>query len=296
MTTPAFQRVGIITNADKDLDLATTGRLRDWLVSRRYLVRASLSEPARLGEAPGQTCPDSELAQWAEIIMVLGGDGTLIGTARRTAGTGCPLLGINLGHLGFLTEIELPELFPALEDVLAGRYFLDQRLMIQVEVIRAGTAGRKLLAINEAVVSKGSFARLIRVTTHVDGLEVASYPSDGLIVSTPTGSTAYSLSAGGPIVHPNLDVLLLTPICPHTLYARAITVSAESEVEIGVLPPYREAMLTVDGQQGADLEPGDRVIVRRAPVTAKLVRRTGWNFYDVLRRKFQESGLRGEDR
>lgn len=294
MIRSAFHRVGIVTNADKDLDLKTTHRLADWLAGRGYLVRTSLSEPARLGDGPGGDCPDSELAQWAELIMVLGGDGTLIGTARRTAGAGCPLLGINLGHLGFLTEVELPELFPALEDVLAGRYFLDQRLMIQVEVVRAGAVSRQLLAINEAVVGKGPFARMIKVRTHVDGLEVASYPSDGLIVSTPTGSTAYSLSAGGPIVHPNLDVLLLTPICPHTLYARAITVSAESEVDIEVVPPYRVGVLTVDGQQGVDLQPGDRVIVRRATVTAKLVRRMGWNFYDVLRRKFQESGLRGE--
>lgn len=291
----SINRIGIITNPDKDPILQTTDRLKHWLAHRGYEVRTSLSAPARpVDLPPGQVCPERELAEWAQLIMVLGGDGTLIGAARRTAATGCPLLGINLGHLGFLTEVELSELHPALEEVLAGRCFLDRRLMIQAEVVREGTVRRRMLALNEAVVGKGPFARLIVVKTHVDGLEVASYPSDGLIVSTPTGSTAYSLSAGGPIVHPNLDVLLLTPICPHTLYARAITVSAGSEVQVEVVPPYREAMLTVDGQQGAEIHPGDRVVVKRAPVTASLVRRAGWNFYDVLRRKFQESGLRGE--
>ncbi|MDP2871312.1 MAG: NAD(+)/NADH kinase [Bacillota bacterium] len=294
MSGSGFDRVGIITNPDKDPQYKTTDELRGWLTARGCHVRASRSEPKRLGEEHDQTSPDRELAQWAQLVMVLGGDGTLIGTARRTAATGCPLLGINLGHLGFLTEIELSELYPALDEVLAGRYFIDERLMIEVHVVRDGCVRHDLLALNEAVVGKGPFARLIEVKAHVDGLEVASYPSDGLIISTPTGSTAYSLSAGGPVVHPNLDVLLLTPICPHTLYARAISVSADSEVRVEVVPPYREAVLTVDGQQGADVQPGDRVTVRRAPVTARLVRRVGWNFYDVLRRKFQESGMRGE--
>jgi NAD+ kinase len=294
MTTTRFSRVGMVTNPEKDQRLQTTRQLQTWLEARGHEVEVSCGEPIRLGEHCGQQCPDRELAGWAEMIVVLGGDGTLIGTARRTAVTRCPLLGVNLGHLGFLTEVELPELYPALERILEGDFFVDERLMIEAQVVRDGHAVSALLALNEAVVGKGPFARLIDVKAYVDGLEVASYPSDGLIVSTPTGSTAYSLSAGGPVVHPNLDVMLVTPICPHTLYARALAVGAGSEVQVEVVPPYREAMLTVDGQQGIDLRPGDRVVVRRAPVTARLIRRHGWNFYDVLRRKFKESGLRGE--
>jgi NAD+ kinase len=333
-----FTRIGIATNLEKDPRLDVTSRLHAWLEARGCEVRVSTvglaaespPPPAAGGLAaaagaaaagqplsrfgPGEVvATDAELAGWAELVVVLGGDGTLLGTTRRlavamlarggAAGAGAgvsdgpsPILGVNLGHLGFLTEVELPELYPTLADVLAGRFVADRRLVLEAMVVRGTAVRSRHLAVNEVVVSKGPFARLIEILAYVDGLHVATYPSDGLIVATPTGSTAYSLSAGGPVVHPNLEVMLLTPICPHTMYARAIAVSAASEVRLSVTAPFREAMLTVDGQEGKALEAGDEIVVVQAPVKATFVRRLGWNFYDVLRRKFQEASVGGEGR
>jgi len=290
-----MRKIGIVANVEKDPQLEITRSVTEWLDGRGYQVRSGTLEPSGGWGRSGAGGSSAELAAWADLIIVLGGDGTLLGTARRTAGCPAPMLGVNLGHLGFLTEVDLPDLYPALEEVLAGRHFVDERLMIKASIIREGKVWTEYLALNEAVIGKGPFARLIDVQAMVDGKEVARYPSDGLIVATPTGSTAYSLSAGGPVVHPNLDVFVLTPICPHTLYARSLTVGADAEVRVRFSASHREAMLSVDGQEGSPLEPGDEVLVRRAAVTARLVRREGWSFYDVLRRKLQEAGLRGEN-
>ncbi len=290
-----FKRIGIVVNVAKDPQREVAGALVEYLRSRG--LEAEEQPIESVGPHGVRRHPDLRpLGDWSDLMVVLGGDGTLLSAARRTAGVAAPIFGVNLGHLGFLTEAELPELYPALSDVLEGRYIIDERLMIRVELIRDGLVQANLLALNEAVVGKGPHARLIEVEAYVDGLQVATYPSDGLIIATPTGSTAYSLSAGGPIVHPNLDVVLLTPICPHALYARAVAVDAESRIKVFVVGEHENTRLTVDGQDGAPLEPGDEIFATRAGVTTKLVRRLGWNFYDVLRRKLQEAGLRGEGR
>lgn len=282
-----FARVLIITNLDKDPKLHLTAGLGEH-------IQAGGREMRQLTLTP-ETGDDqlAELARWADIAIILGGDGTLLRAARRAAATGTPLLGINLGHLGFLTEAEEPEAYEAVDEILGGRYTLDERLMLEVSLRRGGKVHATYLALNEAVIAKGPLARMIEVVAYVDNLNVATYPADGIILATPTGSTAYSLSAGGPVVHPNLDVLLLTPICPHTLYARALMVSAQSEVRVP-LGRCLSATLTVDGQEGTMLEPGDEVVVTRAAVAARLVRREGWSFYDVVRRKFQGASLRGD--
>jgi NAD+ kinase len=283
-TTKAIERVGIVTNLDKDPGLALTSALQAHLANSGVAVRQAPLEPA--GE-PGRL---RELAAWADLVIVLGGDGTLLCAARRTAGAAALLLGINLGHLGFLTEAEQPEALAAVDEILAGRYGLDERLMVEIKVWRAGELHASFLGLNEAVVGKGPLARMINIEARVDGQRVAVYPADGLIVATPTGSTAYSLSAGGPVVHPSLEIMLLTPICPHTLHARTLAVSAQSEVQVLVLGQHRNTTLTVDGQEGTSLEAGDVVSVTKAKVTARLVRRRQWSFYDVLHRKFQEVG------
>ena len=295
-----FTRIGIITNRNKDRDLAVTRAVGGHLRQKGCEVReAELDTHRSGGPAPrGNAGPGRdrlrELAEWADLTVILGGDGTLLCAGRRTAKAGALLLGINLGHLGFLTEAEQPEMLAALDEVLAGRYFVDERLMLKVSLVRGAAVEGTYLALNEAVVGKGPLARMIEIEVYVDGSVVANYPADGLIVSTPTGSTAYSLSAGGPVLHPSLATLLLTPICPHTLYARTVAVSAGSEVRVVVLGRPESSNLTVDGQEGAALAPGDEIRITRAQAVTRLVRRRDWSFYDVLRRKFQEEGLRGD--
>jgi NAD+ kinase len=281
-----YKRVGIVVNPAKDPQQTLAAALRGRLESKGIAVRAITLSVDDTGELQA-------LARWAQLVVVLGGDGTLLRSARRTAGSGAVLLGINLGHLGFLTEAEQPEAIAALDQVLAGDYFLDERMMVQVEILRGGATVATFLALNEAVIGKGPMARMIEIEALVDGLKVATYPADGLIVSTPTGSTAYSLSAGGPVAHPNLGIMLLTPICPHTLYARALAVDARSRVQVNILGQHSSSMLTIDGQETHALAPGDVVSVTKAEVSVRLVRRQGWSFYDVLRRKFHETGSAG---
>lgn len=284
-----FRRIVVLTNRDKDPELALTQLVHDHLLRRGGLeVRLAQLDPASGADRL------RDLAAWGQLVIVLGGDGTLLCATRWTAGSATLLLGINLGHLGFLTEAEQPEALAAIDEILDGHYQLDERLMVAIEVWREGKLHASYLGLNEAVVGKGPLARMINIEARVDGLKVGTYPADGLIVATPTGSTAYSLSAGGPVVHPSLGILLLTPICPHTLHARALAVSANSEVRVSILGHHHNSTLTVDGQEGTTLEPGDIVSITKAKVTARLVRRRQWSFYDVLHRKFQEAGLRGE--
>lgn len=223
-----------------------------------------------------------------EMVIVLGGDGTLLSVARQVAPLDLPVLGVNLGQLGFLTEIDIPHLWGALEKIIAGQYHVEKRMMLEAIVRREGEEIARFLAINDAVVTKGSFARIIRLETYVDDVYLETYPADGVIVSTPTGSTAYSLSAGGPIVNPNLQLLILTPICPHTLYARSVLVTREETIRIVIHAGQGEVMLTIDGQYGFRLAEDDRVIVRQAATYAKLVRLNDRSFYEVLREKLRE--------
>jgi NAD+ kinase len=222
-----------------------------------------------------------------ELAVVLGGDGTLLNAARRLRGR-APLLGVNLGRLGFLTELEIFELYQELPAVLSGRYRLDARLMIEARVWREGRLIDEQTALNDLVITKGPFARLILCALHLNGRPVDTYHADGLIVATPTGSTAYSLSAGGPLVDPALDALVITPVCPHTLYSRSMVVSPREEVTVELPGVHHATMLTADGQAGTELRAGDRVEIRRSPERAVLLRRPGWSFYEVLRRKLRE--------
>lgn len=221
-----------------------------------------------------------------DLLVTLGGDGTLLRGAREVAAWGTPVLGINLGHLGFLTSVPpdaLEEHFRQLHD---GNYWLDTRFTLSAAVRTAdGVDGPAFLALNDAVLHKGGFARVVRLRVEVDGQEVGTFGSDGIILSTPTGSTAYSLSASGPVVVPSVECILATPICPHTLGIRPVVLPASSEVVVRALPPAEGLMLTVDGQDGADMHAGDSLIVRRGTATVPLVRFAGQNFFSTLRRK-----------
>ncbi|MDA8345848.1 MAG: NAD(+)/NADH kinase [Thermaerobacter sp.] len=231
------------------------------------------------------------LESWAgrvEVSVVLGGDGTLLQAAKRLAPLGIAIVGINLGHLGFLTELEPEEVEADLPGLLTGTRVLDQRNMLRAEILRDGMVVQRFLALNDVVVSKGPFSRLIRVEVGLRGRPAFIWPADGIVLSTPTGSTAYALSAGGPVLSPDVRALSITPICPHSFYARTVAVDPAEEVRVRIVTPPTDAFVTVDGQHGAQLVPGDVVVTRLATEQTVLWRRPGWNFYDVLRRKLQE--------
>ncbi len=253
-----------------------------WLQQRGLRVIAD-EEAAEVTGDPSQ--PRSLLAGQVDLVIVLGGDGTLLSVARAVSDRPVPILGVNLGTLGFLTEVTLDELFAALELVLAGKARVEARMRLDVRVLRdQGELGR-FLALNDAVLTKADLARMIDLETRADGGEVTTYHADGLIVATPTGSTAYSLSAGGPIVLAELEAFLLTPICPHTLTQRPLVLPHSSQIEICVRS-RNEVQLTVDGQEGIALREGDVVAVRRSDHPVRLIASPFRSRFEILREKF----------
>lgn len=229
----------------------------------------------------------------AELAFVLGGDGTLLSVARHVSEWGLPLLGINVGHLGFLTEAEPTTIDEAVRRVVDKDYDLEQRLMLEATVVRNGTSIAKVRGLNDAGIAKGSFARMVTVDVYVDEVFVDSYSGDGVIASTPTGSTAYSLSCGGPIVVPHLQVMLITPICPHTLFARPCVVDNRQEIQFVVHATHDDLGLTVDGQVGVRLQAEDVVFVRKSDVQTTLVKWRDREFFTVLRQKLHATATPG---
>lgn len=221
----------------------------------------------------------------ADLYVVIGGDGTLLMAARAIAERPRPILGVNLGGLGFLTETGPDEMGKMLEEILAGRYQLDRRIGLEVSVVRGGRTILRQATLNDAVINKSALARIIEIGLSIDREPVTTYKSDGLIISTPTGSTAYSLSAGGPIVHPNLEAFLITPICPHTLSLRPLVVPDDSIAELSLRTGDSEVYLTLDGQVGHPLKMKDRVRVRRSRQPILMVRSLRKSYFAVLRRK-----------
>lgn len=235
------------------------------------------------------------LDKWKEEVdfaVVLGGDGTLLGAARHLGRRGVPLLGVNLGHFGFLTEVEVDGVPEALEPFIEGHFKRDERIMLSAQVLRRDKVVFEDNALNEACVIKGPYGRIVTLNLQVTGTPVDTYFADGLIVATPTGSTAYSLSCGGPILVPEIDAILVTPICAHTLYSRSIVLKADQWCEVEVLESSQSTMLSLDGQEFFPLQKKDKIVIKKAPYKTVLLRRRDWSFYDVLRRKMKE----GQDR
>ena len=216
--------------------------------------------------------------------MVLGGDGTLLSIARHTQAR-VPILGVNLGELGFLTEVVEREAMPMLGRVLAGRYELDLRMTLAATLERGGRLLRRFRALNDVVITNGARARIVEFAVAVDGLPLTTYRADGMIVATPTGSTAYSLSAGGPVVEPTVQVLLLSPISPHTLSNRPVVLRPDAAVRITIARGEQDALLTIDGQEATPLSGGDVIQVRQGRSPVSLVRSPDRTYYDVLRSK-----------
>ena len=223
-----------------------------------------------------------------DLLITLGGDGTLLRGARMVATHRAPVLGINLGHLGFLTSARVEDIPHVIDRLFSGEYWIDQRMTLEATVIRAdGTVSETFLALNDAVVHKGGLARMVRLALELEpeGVEIGTYNADGIILSTPTGSTAYSLSAGGPIVVPSVDCLVATPICPHSLVVRPIVLPPNAAIAVRAIGPAEGLILSIDGQDGAELQPGDRVVIKRGEHSVRLIRVSSENFFSTMRQK-----------
>jgi NAD+ kinase len=248
------------------------------------IVEEGAVEAFDLAPVKGTTLED--IPDQADIILVFGGDGTMLRVARSIRGRAAPILGVNLGSLGFLTETTLEDLYPALERVLEGKHSLDRRDMLKISVCRGGEEVENHHALNDAVINSGALARLIHMDAFVEEDYIATFPADGMIISTPTGSTAYSLSAGGPVLYPQLDSVVMTPICSHTLTNRPLVIPAQSNIRV-VVKAGKEVMLTIDGQIGVPLEEGDEVRCTRSEYGVELIQAGRKDFFDVLREKLK---------
>jgi NAD+ kinase len=294
VTTKPISRVGLVAKAKLAEAAGVVAELAGWLEARG--VRAVFeSETAVLAGVPAgrPTFDRDTLPKECDLVVVLGGDGTLIGMAARIAEsrTDVPILGVNFGSLGFLTEITLPELYPSLQAVLAGTAAIDERMMLRSRTLRGGATHADRLALNDIVITKGALSRIIDLSVTIGDQPVMRVRADGLIIASPTGSTAYNLAAGGPIVHPALDALLMTPIAPHMLTNRPIVVPADVEVRVqpAVGSSNDELFVTIDGQSGHSLEPNDIIVIERAAQRLKLVRAATRTYFDVLREKLKWS-------
>jgi NAD+ kinase len=279
-------RVGIVAKLDAPEARAEVQRLVEWL-GRHGVTVAVEKETADLVPHLGlPTVRRAELPAQADLLVVLGGDGTLISAARSIGHLGIPILGVNLGGLGFLTATTLDEMLPALEGCLENRMVIEERMLLATRVLRNGQDVGDTLALNDAVIMKSAVSRIINLAVSIEGQFATAYRADGLIISTPTGSTAYTLSAGGPIVFPTMDAIVLTPICSHTLTNRPIVLPGTSRVEVTVRTT-QEVMLSVDGQVGFGLNDQDTVEVGRASSRIRLVRFPQKHFFSVLRAKLK---------
>lgn len=257
-----------------------------WLEGRGLEVRLQRKVAEHLGR-PELGESDESLMREASLALAMGGDGTMLATARLAAPSGIPILGCNLGGFGFLTELPESELMAALPCVLEGKCEVRERLMLEGEVMRGSQVAQRFLGLNDMVITQGALSRLLRLEIEVGGEQLGAFSADGVIVSTPTGSTAYSLSAGGPVMSPHVEALLVTPICAHTLSTRPMVVPSSAEIEVRAHPlqPEQEVMVTIDGQEGFPLQAQDVVRLRKARVTAHLVHLSGPSFFVKVRTK-----------
>lgn len=269
-----MKNITVVTNADKDTDFTYTKK-----------VEACLSGKCALTLA-GSTDNVPKLLVNADAAIVLGGDGTILRCARDASKTNTPILGINLGTLGFLAEVEPADIEPALNKLLAGDYSVEYRFMLDAQIERRGKKVNELSALNDIVVSRSSFKRIVATDVFVDDSFAGHYDGDGLIVATPTGSTGYNLSAGGPIVDSSLFVSIITPICPHTSFSTPMVVPGTKIIKIKFKDSFSQcSMLTMDGQQGFDLEPDDTVIIKASDKKTGLIKIGNTDFYEMLCKK-----------
>jgi NAD+ kinase len=284
-------RIGVIARPDLGEAGGAIRDLAGWLRARGVEVCLEARTAALAGAETPPGCvvgSGRDVAARADALVVLGGDGTLLAASQLLEDRPVPVVGVNFGSLGFLTEVTLPELYPALEGVLAGDYRCEQRRMLHAAVERAGAALAQGDALNDVVVTKAAaVSRIIELDVRVDGAFVSLFRADGLIVSSPTGSTAYNLAAGGPILHPSLPAVVLTPICPHMLTNRPLVVGDESRISVRVHTHGAEVHVTLDGQRGVPLSADDAVVITRSARVLRLVKAPGREYFEVLRTKLK---------
>ncbi|MDA3920312.1 MAG: NAD(+) kinase [Salinisphaera sp.] len=283
-----FATIGIFAKKHDDSVARTLTTLIDDLISRGKHVLLEASHPTERPDIG--RCGHDELGAACDLVVVVGGDGTLLDAGRAVAASDTPLLGINLGRLGFMVDVLPADMKTTLDDVFAGRFIAESRLMIEVSLRRAdGTLEEEMFtAINECVIRNQSFARVLDFDTYMNGDFISHHRADGMVVATPTGSTAYALSGGGPVLHPGLSALALVPICPHTLSDRPLIVDAHHEIEVTVASELDGAALfTTDGQLTHPLAASDSVLIKRSPHDLHLIHPPGYDYFNILRNKLQ---------
>jgi NAD+ kinase len=281
-----IKKVGIISKPMKAEIGELVSSLLEWLRQRQIEVFLDKEAGSTLA-SPEKCLTRNELPAAVDLLVVLGGDGTLLATARALGGKPVPILAVNLGGLGFLTVVTRDELYPTLDRVLAGDFQTERRVQIEAEIVRADEAIASFLALNDVVLNKGAIARILDFEVYVDGRFVSNYKSDGLIVSTPTGSTAYSLAAGGPVVEPCVQAFIITPICGHTLTTRPIVVPDSAKIEVVVKSERESSYVTVDGQVGIAARSEDIVRMKKASSWVELVQPVHQNYFEILRKKLK---------
>ena len=279
-----MKRIGIICKIGRPEPIEILRELLPWLREKGAEVFIDLDTAQSL-KVKGY--PRPEIPQLSEAVVVFGGDGTMLSVARIASDREIPILGVNLGGLGFITEVQRTEILVAMEEILSGKCVVEERLMLTACVYRLGEKIAEYTALNDVVINKGALARIIEMETLIDRMYVTSFRADGLIVATPTGSTAYNLSAGGPILYPTMDCVVLTPICPHTLTNRPIVLPDGVRIEVALKSPAEDVFLTLDGQVGFSMRQNDIIVIEKSPFKTRLLIPHERNFFQVLRRKLK---------
>jgi NAD+ kinase len=291
MGSSSISRIGIIVKPHQPDALKTLCGIVEWFQARGLtLIGTPEIERERIEHETGcavEVVAPDQLASSVDLLLVLGGDGTMIATARLLGDTEVPVLGVNYGGLGYLAEFRIEELYTALDSILSGNYRLDKRVMLAVELLRGEEQVTRNRVLNDVVINKSALARIIEIEAYLNRQFVNSFRADGLIVSTPTGSTAYNLSAGGPVVYPSMNAIVITPICPFTLSNRPIVVPDDAAIELCLKTDQEDVALTLDGQVGFPLKTEDRVVIRKSRTTFNLVQPTNRNYFEVLRDKLR---------
>ncbi len=286
-----IKRIGLVVKPHQPAALETLCTLVEWLHQRGIALAGGPEiEQERIEHETGclvETIEPDKLAAAVDLMLVLGGDGTMIATARLVGDTEVPVIGVNFGGLGYLAEFRIEELFPALESILEGGYNLERRVMLAAELFRGDELITRNRVLNDVVINKTALARIVEIEVFLNEQFVNSFRADGLIVATPTGSTAYNLSAGGPVIYPSMNAIVITPICPFTLSNRPIVVPDTSVIELRLKTEEEEVALTLDGQVGLPLKASDRVLIRKSRTTFNLVQPMNRNYFELLRDKLR---------